>query len=112
MQCGDGESVCNVKPIPNLRKAAQNQSCVMCGYDEEGAVVLAHLPHRNSGMGMKCPDIVGAHLCSRCHDFIDGRAKVDGLGLSHDEDEGLFEWRYLVLTRTLERLWKDGTVRA
>lgn len=85
------------KAIPKLRRAARGQSCVMCNRDD-GTTVLAHLPWRNSGMGMKCPDIVGAHLCVECHGYADGAGRAD------------HEWRYLALSRTLARLWQDSVV--
>jgi len=75
-----------------LREAAKEQFCVMCGNTE--TVVLAHLPHKNSGMGQKCHDFIGAHLCYHCHEYADGEGRQD------------YEWRYLALTRTLERLFR------
>jgi hypothetical protein len=82
-----------------LREAARNESCVMCENDEEGKVILAHLPYRNSGTGLKCSDFIGAHLCFDCHDYADSA-----------EGRMAFEWRYLALTRTLERLFQNGTL--
>lgn len=81
-----------------LRRAAKDQACVMCRA-EDGTVVLAHLPWRNSGMGQKCPDICAAHICVNCHSYADG---ADGR-----KD---FEWRMLALTRTLARLWEQGVI--
>jgi len=81
--------------MAKLRRLAKGQSCVMCGADD-GTIVLAHLPYRNSGMGMKAPDVCGAHLCFRCHNEADGPRRMD------------HEWRFLALSRTLERLWKAG----
>lgn len=60
--------------------------------------MLAHLPYRNSGMGMKCPDICGAHLCSKCHAYADGPGRMD------------HEWRFLALSRTLKRLVDMGVI--
>jgi hypothetical protein len=81
-----------------LRKAARDQACVMCAADD-GTVVLAHLPFRNSGMGIKAPDICGAHLCFGCHHYADGDGRMD------------HEWRFMALSRTLERLWRNGVVK-
>ena len=83
---------------PKLRKAPNGLPCVMCQTDDS-TVVLAHLPFRNSGMGMKAPDICGAHLCARCHEYADSAGRMD------------HEWRFLALSRTLERLWRSGVVK-
>lgn len=82
----------------NLRQFARDQPCVMCKA-EDGTTVLAHLPWRNSGMGMKCPSLFGAHLCHKCHEYADRTGRID------------HEWRYLALTRTLQRLIDAGMVR-
>jgi len=58
-----------------LRDSARNQSCVWCGNDEEGKVVLCHISHKNSGMALKCPDYMSADLCNECHDRVDGRTE-------------------------------------
>ena len=75
-----------------LQRAAKDQACVMCEKDD-GTVVLAHLPWRNA-MGTKCDDFIGGHLCYMCHEYADGEGRKD------------HEWRYLALTRTLQRLFK------
>ena len=61
--------------MTDLRKLARDQSCVSCGADD-GTVVLAHYfgPRRISyggGMGYKGHDAVAAHLCAKCHTFMD-----------------------------------------
>jgi cytochrome c553 len=58
-----------------LRELARNQSCVRCHADDE-TVVLAHYfgPRRHSyggGMSIKGHDLIGAHLCKRCHEYMD-----------------------------------------
>jgi len=58
-----------------LRDSARNQSCVWCGNDEEGKVVLCHISHKNSGIALKCPDYMSADLCNACHDRLDGRTE-------------------------------------
>lgn len=69
----------------------------MCDREDE-TVVLAHLPWRNSGMGMKAPCICGAHLCATCHAYVDGPGRAD------------HEYRFLALSRTLARLWDAGVI--
>lgn len=58
-----------------LRQAAKGQSCVKC-YANDGTVVLAHYSGKYSnrfgnGMGRKSNDLVGAHLCDKCHRYFD-----------------------------------------
>lgn len=66
-----------------LRALAQGQSCVRCGI-EDGTIVCCHYfgPRRHSyGGGMSCKgsDVVSAHLCAKCHRFMDS--------LSRDKDQ-------------------------
>lgn len=43
----------------------------MCNRNPE-TTVLAHLRLAGiSGMGLKAPDILGAHCCSACHEWCD-----------------------------------------
>lgn len=60
----------------NLRLEARDRDCqvriphVCCG-DRE-TTVLAHLRLQGiSGMGMKAPDLLGAHCCATCHAYVD-----------------------------------------
>lgn len=65
--------------MSNLRKAAQGEPCAIrepgvCNFDPS-TTVLAHWRAIDvSGMGLKAPDLLGAHACSACHDFVDGRS--------------------------------------
>jgi len=77
--------------VTDLRKLARNQECQvrLPGCDGGGeTTVLAH--YRLSGYcgtGLKPPDVMGAWCCAKCHDLIDGRAKLNGLAqemISHD----------------------------
>ncbi len=60
----------------DLRKAARGMECLVrvpnvCNHNPE-TVVLAHLRLAGvSGMGMKSPDVLGAHCCSACHAYCD-----------------------------------------
>ncbi len=63
----------------NLKKQAKGRQCQIrtdvCNKNPE-TVVLCHI-HKPSlvggGTGKKPDDIFGAHGCSACHDFVDGR---------------------------------------
>ncbi len=60
----------------NLRRAARSQRCqirlpLICNGDET-TTVLAHFRIIGvSGLGMKSPDLIGAHACSACHEYCD-----------------------------------------
>jgi hypothetical protein len=61
--------------VSKLREAANGQSCVRCGAQDE-TVVLAHYSgpwqHRfGKGKGIKGNDAAGADLCYRCHTDLD-----------------------------------------
>ncbi len=87
-----------------LRRAAKDQSCVLCGNDEEGRVILAHLPSQSYGMTAGCAqkthDWLGAHLCDRCHAYVDGPGRKDT------------DLRMMALCRTLERLFDSGELHS
>lgn len=56
-------------------------------------------------MGIKAPDYYTAHLCSHCHDLVDGRAG----NLTKAEQRELWMEAYLV---TVERWFKMGLLHA
>lgn len=87
-----------LKPKTPLREAARGESCVACG--APGAV-LAHLADPGqSGVGQKCDDEMGAHLCGRCHYEADhGRYRRD------------YKWRHRMIGRTAGRLVISGKWR-
>lgn len=94
----------------NIRKMPSDpdEVCVNCGNPE---CAWAHLRYRDSGMGMKCPDIFGAPLCKQCHDYIDGRAKFDAFGHRHPEGpEKDFEFKYRCLRAGIRRLVERGII--
>lgn len=95
--------------MTDLRQAARDQSCVACGA-QDGTVVLAHYfgPRRHEyggGMSRKGCDLVGAHLCIRCHQRMDTLAKDKGKRWEHSEEF----LHYCALT--LIRLWNQGVIR-
>lgn len=62
----------------NLRDYAREKPCTVrepgvCNGDPL-TTVLAHWRQVGiSGAGLKAPDLLAAHACSACHDFVDGR---------------------------------------
>jgi hypothetical protein len=64
--------------MSKVRQSARGESCTVRLNHCNGnlaTTVLAHLPCRHSGMGMKSPDSIAVYACSSCHDVIDGRTK-------------------------------------
>ena len=89
-----------------LRKFAKGQTCtiripMVCNSDPE-TTVLAHMG--GGGMGLKQPDLLGAHSCSDCHDVVDGRVRT---AYSHDECE-LMHWQGV--GRTIRRVEAAGMI--
>lgn len=67
--------------MTNLRAEAQGDTCdirvpTICNGDPETTVLCHFRIAGISGMGMKSPDLIGAHGCSACHDAVDGRSKT------------------------------------
>ena len=92
--------------MTDLRKYARGRACQIrlpgiCNHDS-ATTVLAHVRMPGTGMGMKPPNVVGAHACSACHDAVDGRTQTefsrDYLRLAHFEG----------MARTIALLVKDG----
>ncbi len=97
--------------MSKLRKAAQGMPCMVrlpgiCNHNPE-TTVLAHLRRGGvAGVGQKPVDLVGVWACSRCHDAIDGRMRIDpALGVVMD--------RYVLdgLCRTLDAVVGRGLVK-
>ena len=91
-----------------LRQAAKGQSCVACGISD-GTVVGAHYsgPRRLSyggGFGRKCHDLVLAHLCAKCHRYVDTGCKSKESRWDHSEQMQ----HYCLLT--ILRLWEQGVI--
>ena len=59
-----------------IRNAARGQECTLrldgCARFPD-TVVLAHLPCRDKGMGLKSPDWWSVFACHLCHDALDRR---------------------------------------
>jgi hypothetical protein len=64
--------------MSKARKLARGEMCTVrldCCTGCYDTTVLAHLPCKHSGMGMKSPDSIAVFACASCHDVIDGRVK-------------------------------------
>jgi Protein of unknown function (DUF1364) len=90
-----------------LREAAEGQSCVRCGAIE--TVVLCHYTgyRRHAyggGLGIKVHDLVGAHLCFKCHRTMDTLSRNKEKQIEHSES-----FQHLCLL-TLLRLWEQEVV--
>lgn len=96
--------------MTNLRREAQGEPCAVrepgvCNFDPS-TTVLAHWREIGiSGLGLKAPDVLAAHACSACHDFIDGRS----CPAATREQRELAHLRAIM--RTQARLIKRGILR-
>ena len=93
-----------------LRTFAQGEECTAnidgcCNYNTE-TTVLAHYRPGFFGLAMKPQDILGAHLCSACHDILDGRNKCHDLT---SVDESII-W-HSAIVKTLQRITKRYEVK-
>ncbi len=95
---------------PALLRLARDQSCVNCGL-EDGSIVSAHSnwSEHGKGMSIKAHDIFSAHLCFRCHSWLDQGTGRDPTGeWSSDQKRYMFQRAF---ERTLLRLCQQGRVR-
>lgn len=95
--------------MANLRNLARGMPCQVrvpgyCNFDPETTVLAHDNLSGLGGMGMKVPDLLAAHCCSRCHDVIDGRVKTQ---YSRDEIRLMF---YEGMARTQNELIKAGVI--
>lgn len=99
MRFGDTE-------IPILRKAAKGASCIRCNAKDETVVGAHYTGARRlaygGGLGKKVHDLVIAHLCQRCHAWMDQLSRLKEDKWLHSE-----EFQHVVLL-TILRLYEDG----
>jgi hypothetical protein len=92
--------------VIDLRKFARGQLCAIrlpgCSGGGEDTVLAHYRLAGLCGVGLKPPDMVGAHACHRCHDLVDGRTKTD---MSRDF---LLQAFAEGVMRTLYRLHEQG----
>jgi len=93
--------------IPILRKAAEGQNCIRCNFKDDTTVGAHYTGARRmsygGGFGRKVHDLVMAHLCARCHTWMDQLARKDG----SPEWEHSEEFLHLVML-TIIRLFDQG----
>lgn len=95
----------------NLRKLAQGKECQMrypgvCN-GNPATTVLGHIRMAGiTGTGLKAPDLLGAWLCSDCHDLTDGRVHLSG-----DQSERIRLSFFEAVVRTQYELIKMGAVK-
>jgi hypothetical protein len=81
--------------MSRIRQSAKGENCAVripgvCLHHPE-TVVFAHAngSAAGKGIGMKCPDLIGAYCCFACHDVYD-RRKNPPQGLTHDDIKLMF----------------------
>jgi len=95
----------------NLRDLARDQPCQVrlpgvCNGNPR-TTVLAHVRLVGiTGIGLKAPDILGAHCCSDCHDAVDRRTRP-----KHLTKEALDLALYEGVARTINKLIQQGNLK-
>jgi hypothetical protein len=59
-----------------LTQSARDEACVSCG-NPNSCWAHSNLLQHGKGRGQKAHDIFGAYLCLNCHDWFDGRSKIE-----------------------------------
>lgn len=104
--------------IQILRDAAEGQRCIRCSGQE--TVVSAHYTGKRrsaygGGLGRKVHDLAMAHLCQRCHVWMDQLLRANKRSELKDDDEDTIQWmhseefQHLVIL-TIIRLYEQGTL--
>lgn len=104
--------------IQILRNAAEGQNCIRCGGSE--TVVGAHYTGTRrsaygGGMGRKVHDLVIAHLCQKCHVWMDQLLRADNRSRQEKEEEENLKWMHSeeflhLIVLTMIRLYEQGTL--
>lgn len=94
--------------ITAIRQAARGQKCIRCKFEDE-TVVCAHYsgPRRldlGGGLGEKVHDLISAHLCQKCHLWVDQLSKNKESRWEQSE-EMLF-----LCAMTIIRLYSQGII--
>ncbi len=93
-----------------LLDLARDQPCANCGC-EDGTTVAAHsnMSFHGKGMSIKAHDCFHAHLCLRCHAWLDQGTGRDPTGIYFDREKPLMFQR--AMDTTTLRLWKSGKIK-
>ena len=95
-----------------LLDLAEGQACANCGADD-GTVVAAHsnMSVHGKGKSIKSHDVFTAHLCYRCHMWLDQGSGMDPTDIynctRHDKDL-MFR---AAMEHTWLHLWQSGRVK-
>ena len=97
-------------PKKNLRQEAKGRECQIrtykCNRNPETTVLChVHKPSIGGGMGLKANDMLAAHGCSACHDYVDGRDNAT-MASKPERDTYLMEG----VLRTLKLLLGEGKI--
>lgn len=95
-----------------LLDLARDQPCANCGA-EDGTVVAAHsnCGIHGKGKSLKAHDCFHAHLCHRCHAWLDQGSSDDPTGIykgtRYDKDMMFIR----AMEATMLRLWQQGRIK-
>lgn len=98
-----------------LTQSAKHEACVSCGADD-GTIVWAHSNQirHGKGTGIKAHDLFGCYLCSKCHDWYDGRSKdAPNTELVNRFDAlqfGMLTWWEIMWERSMLVVCKKGYI--
>ena len=97
--------------IKKIRESARGQECTgntpWCNYDSDTVVGAHYGEAGEKGIAFKPDDTSLAYLCSKCHDWLDGRFQPPD-SLSWDERDK--EWYWFRAMRRTWRLLVDNEV--
>lgn len=89
-----------------LRDAAKGQRCIRCGSHDDTVVGAHYTGFRRlaygGGLGRKVHDLAMAHLCQRCHEWMDRLSRNKEDKVIHSE-----EFNHLCLL-TILRLYEQN----
>lgn len=103
------------KPIllKKIRESARGMDCTVespwCNHNSE-TVVFAHYGEAGEkGMGLKPDDTSGAYACSLCHDWLDGRLRMNPE--NNNEDYSKIYYWFRAMRRTWRLLIENGVLK-
>lgn len=98
--------------VPALLRLARGQPCCNCGAEDD-TTVAAHSNWAIHGKGksLKAHDIFHAHLCYRCHSWLDQGSGHDPTGVFGDGRADKIYMFRLAMEKTWIRLWQSGKIK-